>query len=177
MPGLGFNKLHFNCYNGHARVISPEASPVYFYSDSLIEKKYTKISLQNDKEGGISGMVTQTPSYFESLRLRESYLENPERSLEEKIAASFGSEYAVSDLKITSLENYDSDIEMTYKLKLKNNGEAIIYFSPFFNESYKTNPFKSAGRNYPVEMPYAVNEAFFLDMEFPEGYEVDERDS
>lgn len=174
MPGLGFNKLHFDCYNGHARVISPEAPPVYFYSDSLIEKKYTKISLQNDKDGDVSGMVTQMPSYFESLRLRENYLENPEEKTEEKIAASFGSEYEVSDLKIASLDNYEKGVEMTYKLKLKPKGEAIIYFSPFFNESYKTNPFKSAERNYPVEMPYGVNETFLLDMDIPEGYEIDD---
>ncbi len=173
-PGLSFNKLHFECYNGHARVVTPEAPPVYFYSDSLIEKKFTRISLQNDSEGGISGTVSQMPSYFESLRLRENYLENPGKKLEEEIAASFGSEYDVSDLKITSLEDFDRNIEMTYKLKLKNTGEAIIYFSPFFNESYKTNPFKSAERNYPVEMPYAVNETFLLDMDVPEGYEVDD---
>ncbi len=172
--GLGFNKLHYDCYNGHARVVSPEAPPVYFYADSLIEKKYTKITLQNDEDGGLSGMTSQIPSYFESLRLRESYLENPEKNLEEKIAASFGDEYEVSDLEITSLEEFDRDISMTYNLKLKKNGEAIIYFNPFFNESYKTNPFKSAERNYPVEMLYAVNETFILEMEIPKGYEIDD---
>ena len=39
---------------------------------------------------------------------------------------------------------------------------------------YKENPFKSAERSYPVEMPYCIDETYVLNMEIPEGYKVDE---
>ena len=41
-------------------------------------------------------------------------------------------------------------------------------------EEMKENPFKSAERFYPVEMPYAVDETYNLQMEIPKGYVVDE---
>ena len=38
----------------------------------------------------------------------------------------------------------------------------------------KKNPFVSAERLYPVEMPYLTNEVYVLNMEIPEGYMVEE---
>ena len=43
-----------------------------------------------------------------------------------------------------------------------------------FGEGYKKNPFKSAERFYPVEMPYTMDETFILSMDVPAGYVVDE---
>lgn len=51
----------------------------------------------------------------------------------------------------------------------------ILYFNPILaGKIYKTNPFKSAQRFYPVEMPYCLDQTYILDMEIPEGYVVDE---
>jgi hypothetical protein len=43
-----------------------------------------------------------------------------------------------------------------------------------FGEGYKENPFKSAQRYYPVEMPYAVDETYLLQLQVPAGYAIDE---
>ncbi len=43
-----------------------------------------------------------------------------------------------------------------------------------FGEAWKKNPFKSAERYYPVEMPYTIDETYILTMEVPQGYTVDE---
>jgi hypothetical protein len=43
-----------------------------------------------------------------------------------------------------------------------------------FSEAWKENPFKSAQRFYPVEMPYAIDETYLLRLDVPEGYVVDE---
>ena len=43
-----------------------------------------------------------------------------------------------------------------------------------FGEGYKENPFKSAQRYYPVEMPYASDETYIFNMIVPDGYVVDE---
>jgi hypothetical protein len=52
--------------------------------------------------------------------------------------------------------------------------EDLLYISPMFEESWKENPFKSAERFYPVEMPYTMDETFILSMVVPAGYVVDE---
>lgn len=41
-------------------------------------------------------------------------------------------------------------------------------------EAYKENPFKSAERKYPVEMPYTLDEIYIFNMEIPTGYVVEE---
>lgn len=41
-------------------------------------------------------------------------------------------------------------------------------------EGYKTNPFTALTRNYPVEMPFKLDELIVLNMEVPAGYKVDE---
>jgi hypothetical protein len=43
-----------------------------------------------------------------------------------------------------------------------------------FGGAWKKNPFKSAERFYPVEMPYTMDETYLLTMEVPVGYVVDE---
>lgn len=53
-------------------------------------------------------------------------------------------------------------------------GEDMIYLNPMFGEAIKTNPFTSAVRKYPVEMPFTMYQIFVLNMELPKGYEVDE---
>ena len=49
-----------------------------------------------------------------------------------------------------------------------------MYINPMFGEGYKENPFKSARRLYPVEMPYAMDYTYNLHFEVPPGYQVDE---
>ena len=42
------------------------------------------------------------------------------------------------------------------------------------SEGYKENPFISADRRYPVEMPYTMDETYVLNMQIPDGYTVEE---
>ena len=48
----------------------------------------------------------------------------------------------------------------------------MLYLNPMFGEGYKKNPFTATRRYYPVEMPYAIDETFVMNMEVPQGYEV-----
>jgi hypothetical protein len=41
-------------------------------------------------------------------------------------------------------------------------------------EGMRENPFKAAERKYPVEMPYVRDDMYILNMQIPDGYEVDE---
>jgi hypothetical protein len=75
---------------------------------------------------------------------------------------------------IDSLTNYDYPVAVKYGMELNGAKEDILYLNPLFGEAYKDNPFKSAERYYPVEMPYTFDETFLLTMEIPAGYEVDE---
>jgi hypothetical protein len=76
---------------------------------------------------------------------------------------------------VDSLNKFDFPLTVRYEFNLKDQQPgAVLYFDPMFGEQYKTNPFKSADRHYPVEIPYLIDETFVLTMDIPPGYQVDE---
>ena len=173
-PRLGFGVLHWECYNGQARIINSEASAVDLVSDSLAEKKFTYLMLFAGEKGGIIGSMQQTPGYYESYALRDRIKEKGMDELFKDIKKDFGVEVEITDPKIDSLELFDESIQISYGVKVDLGKEDVIYLNPMFGERYKENPFKSAQRAYPVEMPYTLNETYVLTLDVPEGYEVDE---
>ena len=173
-PRLGFGRLTWECYNGHARVINPEATSLEFSSDSLNEKKTTSLMLFSDEKGEISGRMQQVPGFYESYSLRSRIKDKGAEELFKDIKKDFGIDADISNTRIDSLEKYDQSLQLNYDVKLNLEKDDIIYLNPMFGEGYKENPFKSATRTYPVEMPYAFDEVFVLSTDVPAGYEVDE---
>jgi len=173
-PRLGFGFLNWECYNGHARVINQEATSVEFSSDSLNEKKTTSLMLFSDEKGEISGRMQQIPGYYESYSLRSKIKEKGVEELFKDIKKDFSIDAEISNTHIDSLEKYDQPLQLNYDVKLNLEKNDIIYLNPMFGEGYKENPFKSATRSYPVEMPYAFDETYLLTTDVPSGYEVDE---
>ncbi len=173
-PQMGFGRLPLRCYNDEARVISESAELVTLSADSLTETKYTTVFLVNDEKGNLVGSMNQTPGYYESLELRERIREQGKEQLQKDIQKDFGTEAAISNFGIDSLQQYDEVLGIHYDFDLKGDKEDIIYFNPMFGEGYKENLFKSAERLYPVEMPFTMDETYNLQMEVPQGYVVDE---
>jgi hypothetical protein len=173
-PRLGFGRLHWECYNGHARVINKEATAVDLSSDSLKEAKLTSLMLFAIDIDKIEGVMQQTPGYYESYSLRNRIKEKGQEEIFKDIKKDFGAEVEINNSRIDSLEKLDKQIQINYNVKLKLEKEDIIYLNPMFGEGYKENPFKSAQRTYPVEMPYTFDETYVLRMDVPQGYDVDE---
>lgn len=173
-PRLGFGRLSWECYNGDGRIINETAYAVSFHSDSLAERKLTSLILFNDEKGTITGAMQQTPGYYESYSIRERVKEKGMDELFKGIKRDFGSEVEISNQKIDSLDKLDESIQLIYDVKLNVDKEDILYLNPMFGEGYKENPFKSAERSYPVEMPYTTDETYVFRMDVPEGYQVDE---
>lgn len=173
-PFYGFGKLDFTCYNGHARVVNKTADPLHFTSDSLYEKKLTSIFVIHDKENGFTGSLQQNLGQFESARIRGKVKSKGQEQVFADIKKAYSIDIDLSKEKLDSLKEYDLPLGIKYDLRLKNFSEDLIYFNPLFAEGYKSNPFKSAERFYPVEMPYCTDETFLLRMDVPEGYKIDE---
>ena len=175
-PWIGFGRLPERCYNGHARVINKDQPlPVYFLADSVKEGKTTMVFMTNDAKGKCSGHVQTIPGYFEACAVRESVHDKGEKEFSKALQAAYPAEAAISNLTIDSLKMPDQPLSVSYDLRLTfDSVEDLIYFNPLMAEGYKENPFKSADRRYPVEMPYTVDETYILNMEVPEGYTVDE---
>ncbi len=173
-PRLGFGLLPVRCYNGHGRVINKTADAIDLESDSLMERKSTTVFVVNDEKGNIVGSMLQNPGYYESFNLRERIKEKGKEQLITDIKKAFGTEILVSKFELDSLDKYEEVLGIKYDFDFTGEKEDIIYLNPMFGEGYKENPFKSAERLYPVEMPYGFDETYTLQMDVPSGYEVDE---
>lgn len=171
---MGFNHLGSDCYNGHARVINETATPLDFLSDSLVERKVTAIFIINDDKGNLTGSMQQLPGYSESTQLRERIKDKGEAQLFADIKKAFTADIDITKSGIDSLNKYDDPIAIHYDFSFDPGKEDLLYLNPMFGEGWKENPFKSAQRLYPVEMPYAVDEVYTMQLEVPKGYEVDE---
>ncbi len=76
---------------------------------------------------------------------------------------------------IDSLDQYDFPVTVHYDFTFKREGDPeMIYFNPVVTDRYSSNPFKALKRQYPVEMPYCIDEIYTLNLEIPKGYTADE---
>jgi len=173
-PLIAFGKLPLPCYNGHARVIGNQPRAVYFDSDSLMERKQTSVFISKNEKGDLEGTFRSKPGYYESLNLREEWKEKGGDSYFKKIKDGFGTDLKIQQTGVDSLNLYDLPVETYIDFAFKPFEEDLLYINPMMMETMKENPFQAMTRSYPVEMPYAFDELYVLNMELPTGYEVDE---
>jgi hypothetical protein len=175
-PWLGFGRLPERCYNGDGRVVNKEKPYLATLSaDSLVEGSVTLAIISNDEKGGLSARVQSIPGYQEAETTREEIKEHGEDAYLKKIQTAYAGDATVSNLELDSLKKPDEPLNVVYDVRLTPDGSSdLYYFNPMLAEGLKENPFKSATRTYPVEMPFAMDAIYTLTMEIPAGYVVDE---
>ena len=173
-PGLGFGKLDPQCYNGACRVIDEVCSEVDLKADDIKESKFTSLILNANEKGELMGKIQQSLGYYESYDVRGKIKEKGKEEFFKDIKKEYGEDVDVISPTIDSLDDLDHPVKINYEIKMGNSKEDILYISPMFQERRKQNPFKSAERFYPVEMPYTIDETYIFTMVVPQGYAVDE---
>ena len=171
---MGFGHLDPDCYNGHARVINQEATPLNLNADSLLEREVVSVLMINDANGGITGSLQRTPGYINSTYLRRRIKQNGLQTYLDDIKKGFSMEMEIKNPKLDSMELYEMPIKLEYEFHMDDPEEDLLYFSPMIASAWKENPFKAANRFYPVEMPYTIDETYLLRMDVPKGYEIEE---
>lgn len=170
---LGFGLMPSECYNGWARIINETSPALDLSPDLLKERKLTSYILIDDNGKWAGSMMQQLGSY-ESYGLRNKIKEEGEEAYFKNLQKSFGFSVKTELSKLDSLEVYDAPVSVNYKFSLDPGDEDILYLNPLFGEAQKENPFKSAERKYPVEMPYAFDETIVATIYVPTGFDVEE---
>lgn len=173
-PLVGFGKLLPDCYNGHARVVDEAASPVYFSADSLNEKSITAVFITSNEKGNRIGSLNKTMGFYESYETRNKIKEKGEEEYFKDIQKGYGNDVKIKLPHVDSILNYEESLAVKYEVAMDKPTGDILYINPMFGEAWKKNPFKSAERYYPVEMPYTIDEMYLLTFNLPDGYVVDE---
>lgn len=171
---LGFNHLDDECYNGGGRLIAEQPVLIPLSADSLRERKTTTVFLVNDSAHYMKGTVTCTPGDIESITLRNRLGKTKPESFFTDIQKGFTWDVALSNTGIDSLNQPDYPVSYNYDMRFTFE-EGLVYFNPIIGDMfYRENPFKASTRTYPVEMPYCTEKIYVLNMDIPEGYEVEE---
>ncbi len=176
-PWMGFGHIPEYCYNGPGRVMDKDFPKlVTFAADAVSEGKMTTVFLSSNDKGGFEGSYQSVEGYFESSRVREKVRQKGEKAFFDAIRAAYTDGAVLSNMNIDSLNSLSWPVKIAYDFTLPHDSTAdIIYFNPMLaTDSYKTNPFTASKRNYPVEMPNAVDEVYIFNMDVPAGYEVEE---
>ncbi|MET0465168.1 MAG: DUF3857 domain-containing protein [Chitinophagaceae bacterium] len=174
-PQLGFDKLGFDCYNGHARVVAESAEGLELKPESLTEKSLTSVFISNSGNGKLTAGIQHSPGYYESYSIRSAIKEKGIKAYMEELRKDAGDdESTVSEASIDSLYKYEDPLLIKCTITSPADNADVWYFDPVFLKTWHQNPFKSAERFYPVEMPYAVDQTHLFRMDIPEGYTVDE---
>jgi Domain of Unknown Function with PDB structure (DUF3858)/Domain of Unknown Function with PDB structure (DUF3857) len=175
-PWLGFGRLPERCYNGDGRIVNKEKPYLTTLSaDSLVEGSVTLAIISNDEKGGLSARVQSIPGYQEAETTREEIKAHGEDAYLKKIQTAYAGDATVSNLELDSLKKPDEPLNVAYDVHLTTDESSeLYYFNPMLSEGLKENPFKAATRTYPVEMPFAMDATYTLNMDIPTGYVVDE---
>lgn len=173
-PMLGFGKLLPSCYNGTAWVLNQQPVDVSITADAFKETTNVSLFVSNDDSGNLVSFITAELGDHESYKFRRFHSAASKQDIVKRLSSGMGELGEVVDYTLDSLALYDQNVIQTTDFKRKNFEEDIVYISPMMGEAEKENPFKSANRYYPVEMPYTIDRSYSLTMEIPKGYKVDE---
>jgi hypothetical protein len=173
-PDMGFGKLPVYCYNGHARVITDHNFPVFLAPDSLKESIHTEAEIRNSNANLLVLKWTHFAGYAESSNIRSALRENTVESIVKNNTLKIPFKKSLDSFSLDNQKNLDESIVLKYTMTLDPGESQFLYFNPILNSGIAENPFKSAERSYPVEMPYVSDESYELNMEIPAGYQVEE---
>jgi len=173
-PTLPFGKLMPYCYNGTARVIARRGEPLLLSADSLTEASQILITLQPNDAGEIAGNFRKRPGDYESIRLRTKVQKDGITGLKKELEKKIGTTMTIDSLQLINADSLNIKPELVYHYTLKNSDDQLILINPLQAETTKTNPFTSAERHYPIEMPYGYDEVIQMSLTVPKGYVVDE---
>lgn len=172
----GFGHLTAACYNGTGRTIDKMPYLVQLSADSVTNFNSINIKLKNGQDGKLTGNAYVQFGTFESIDYRNKYATSQPDEIVKSIGQEYSTIFKVSNLIMDDFKNYDAPLSMKYDLNTTgvDGDEEIIYFNPIITKGYTKNPFASASRLFPVEMPYCISDNYSLELEIPKGYSVDE---
>jgi hypothetical protein len=171
-----FGKLPAQCYNGLAMIVDPmNPRPILLAPDSVLEKKSTSIIASLKTKGKIEGTIKTVVGDFEAEYKRSSIANNGIANFTDKLKKAVGNGVEISHLKLDSLNQLGYPLEVKYDFAIEPPNEDLVYLTPLLGEAYKTNPFSSMIRSYPIEFESAQSEVVSFSMFVPEGYRLEEK--
>ena len=172
-PGI----LPLNVLNWKGRLIKDDGtSQEIDLVPSTMSKEYSSLMVKIDNLGEIEGKVriqrTDYDAYLFRVENANKNQENYLEKLEEQFGDSKISNYTIDNKKT----NVQEPVLETFSLNADNRVEIIggkMFINPLLFFTRSKNPFTQEVRQMPVYFGYPTQEKFNLNIEIPEGYEIE----
>ena len=170
------NVLPMRALNWAGRLIRKDGS---WSQISLMPKQTalhaTMLNVTLDENGDITGKQRTQLTSHNALSFRRSYTKADEADYLEKLENSI-EDIEISEHKVANLKKIGKPVLESYSFEKESQAEVIgdkMYFSPLFFLSTDENIFKAEERVYPVDFGYPWKRKIMMNIQLPEGYEVE----
>jgi hypothetical protein len=172
-----FGMLPEHCINGKGRALGAKQSYWVDLKPVHKDKHIAVYNLKLDKDGVIRGMIQNNYTGYEAMAMRSKIMSFADRSDYVKEMQNKHDGLVISNLKIKDLENFEAPLGEQYEIELRAfddlNAKTLL-FNPFLIDRWKSNPFKSNERLYPVDFGAPLEESIVFNLEYPDGLKVSE---
>lgn len=168
--------LPTRCLNQRGYAITKEKSGWVDLRPQNGADKTVVCMLKIGEDGVLSGTVSDKSEGYSGLSIRRKLrLDGEEKYIED--FHSSHTQWAIKDIKIDAPESINEPVKKTIDVDLSGQGEAMgnmIYINPIITGKIAENPFKQEERKFPIEFIIPIKNSYMLNLEIPEGYEIDE---
>jgi hypothetical protein len=137
--------------------------------------KLATLKLQED--GSATGTMQYRMQGYDAMFWRDKLVNGDQVALIKKQLTKTNPDIIVEKIEVHGLEDLKEPIELSFEITLPDmatlNGD-VFYLNAVLDPMFHDNPFKLEDRKFPVEMPYSISEKYFLQLELPEAYAMEE---
>src|SRR5690606_29877715 len=174
---LPFGALPERCLNGRGRVFNKSGSYWFDIKPTDKARQVVVVNLKVADDGAVGGEVQTTYMGYKAAEKRSrvfGFSNLDEYKTDRKNKWRHG---AVEEVTIQNLDDYSKPIVEKLRIELDPlsipKGGAFL-FNPFLFDKIVQNPFKSQERLYPVDFGVPYEETVMINVELPDGIELDE---
>ncbi len=175
-PYLPFGMLPMRCINDQGRLVSKDESSWVDLVSNQKQKTSISMNLKWMESGELKGLLTQQYSGYDAVDHRKKISETTEDEYLKSLAKDFG-ETELANYKVENKADLSQPLVEKMELTLngfENTGSSIFYFNPFLLNRYEKNPFQSTERLYPVDLGSPIEKTYFVAIEMPDGFVLEE---
>jgi hypothetical protein len=174
---LPFGVLPMRCLNDQGRLVSKDESTWVDLKASQKKRSSVAMEMKLTEEGTLKGKVTFQYFGYAAIAQRKQIYGSANQEEYVKTLSSKWSDAVIQNYQVENKEDLSKPLIEKMEMEftgLDNGASQILYFNPFLSDRYESNPFKSSERLYPVDLGAPLESTYFISIELPEKYMVDE---
>lgn len=172
---LPINQLPARCLNDKGRLIKEGGGKWVTLNNNTVYNRSEMIKVSVNTDGELVGKRRIINNNYAAYSKRASIEEEGGIDKYFESFADNDADYYYEGYIVENLDSINSPLIEKMEISTQfSDGEDIIYFNPLLNSKMEENPFVQEERNYPVDFPYPTKQKYMIQIEIPEGYEVQE---